>query len=120
MRRTHLSLALAMALLAGCSPAPSSSSNNLGSAHFAISARQALTADIARISVTTSAADIPSATVDLVFADDAWGGTISLPAGTNRTFHAQAFDGEGTLRLEGTASGVSIWEYDTALVAISL
>jgi N-acetylneuraminic acid mutarotase len=120
MRRTHLVLALAMALLAGCSPAPTSSSNKTGSAHFAVSARQALTADIARIAVTTSAEDMPPATVDLVFADDAWGGTLSIPAGFDRTFHAQAFDGEGTLRLEGTASGVSIWENDTVLVAISL
>jgi len=123
MRKTHshLLLALGLALLAGCSPAPSSSSNNTGSARFAVSARQALTADISRITVTTSAADIPSATVDLVLADGVWGGTIGgIPPGPERTFHAQAFDAAGTLRFEGTASDVYLWEDQTVLVAISL
>ncbi len=117
---TYLLLALGLALLAGCSPSPTSPSNT-GSARFAVSARQTLTADISRITVTSSAADMPSATVDLTLADGVWGGTIGLiPAGSERTFKAQAFDAAGTLRFEGTASHVYIRENQSALVAISL
>jgi Galactose oxidase, central domain/Kelch motif/PKD domain len=122
MRRTHthLLLALTMALLAGCSPAPSSPSDNMGAAHFAVSTRQALSTDISRIAVTTSAEDLPSATVDLLLENGAWSGSISIPAGHERTFHAQAFDAAGVLRLEGTASDVTIWANETVLVAIGL
>ncbi|SEU35526.1 Kelch repeat-containing protein [Stigmatella erecta] len=114
-----LLLAMSLAILASCSP--SSPSHKTGSARFIVSTRQALTTAISRITVTTSAADMPSATVDLVLTSEGWGGTIgNIPAGPERTFQAQAFDSTGTLRFEGTASGVRIWENEAVLVAISV
>jgi hypothetical protein len=71
--------------------------------------------------VTSSAADIPSVTVDLAPTNGTWSGVIgNIPAGTNRTFLAQAFDSSGTLLFEGSASGITISENQTTLVAIIL
>ena len=119
MRRafTPLMLALAGALLAGCS----ASSSDTGSARFAVSVPQALSSEISRVSVTSSASDIPSVSIDLAPTDGVWGGTIgNLPAGSNRSFLAQAFDSSGTLLFEGAASGVTISANQTTLVAITL
>ena len=109
--------ALASTLLASCSP----SSRDTGSAQFAVSARQALFADISRVAVTSSADDIPSVTVDLAPSNNVWGGFIGdIPAGNDRSFHAQAFNASGTLLFEGSASGVTISGDETTLVAITL
>ncbi|AFE04501.1 branched-chain amino acid ABC transporter2C amino acid-binding protein [Corallococcus coralloides DSM 2259] len=114
---TPLLLALAVALLAGCSD----SSGEVGSVRFAVSASQALASDIARVSVTSSAADIPAVTVDLAATNGVWGGIIgNIPAGSNRSFVAQAFDSSGTLRFEGSATGVTITANQATLVAITL
>ena len=113
----HLMLALGLALLAGCA-APSS---NTGSAQFAVSVPQTLSASVSRLSVTAIAADFPSVSVDLVSTSGVWGGTLgNLPAGSHRTFLAQAFDASGTLLFEGSASGVSVSAHQTTLVAITL
>ncbi len=114
---TSLTLALTVALLAGCSASPPST----GSAQFAVSVPQALSSEISRVSVTSSASDIPSVTVDLVPTQGVWGGIIgNIPAGSHRTFQAQAFDSSGTLLFAGSASGVTIAEDQTTLVAITL
>ena len=113
----QLALALVVSLLAGCS----ASSSDAGSARFAVSVPQALASDISRVSVTSSAADIPSVTVDLAPTHGVWGGIIgNIPAGSNRSFLAQAFDSSGTLLFEGSASGVTISANQTTLVAITL
>ena len=112
---THLLLALALALLAGCS------SSGTGSAQFAVSAPQALSSSISRVSVTASATDMPSVSMDLVSTNGVWSGFLgSIPTGSHRSFLAQAFDSSGTLLFEGTASGVPIVASQTALVAITL
>ncbi|KFE65309.1 Kelch repeat-containing protein [Hyalangium minutum] len=119
MNKSSLSLllALGLALLAGCSP----SSSGTGSIQFAVAVPQALSASVSRVSVTALAADFPSVSVDLVFANGSWGGTLGdLPAGAHRTFLARAFDASGTALFEGSASGVSIAAGQTALVAITL
>ena len=114
---THLLLALCLVLLAGCSPA----SSDTGSAQFAVSVPQSLNSSISRVSVTSSAADFPSVSVDLVSSGGSWGGTLgNIPAGANRSFLGQAFDASGTLLFQGSASGVSISANETALVAITL
>uniref|UniRef100_UPI00406A3797 kelch repeat-containing protein n=1 Tax=Archangium gephyra TaxID=48 RepID=UPI00406A3797 len=114
---TPLLLALTVALLVGCAD----SSSEPGSARFAVSVRQALASRIARVSVTSSAADIPSVTVDLAPSNGVWGGTIgNLPAGPNRSFLARGFDASGTLLFEGSSSGVTISTHQTTLVAITL
>ncbi|RKH21499.1 hypothetical protein D7X74_00980 [Corallococcus sp. CA047B] len=113
----HLLLALTLALLAGCS----ASSSDTGSTQLAVSVPQALAASITRVSVTSSAADFPSVSVDLASSNGAWGGVLgNIPAGANRSFLAQAFDTSGTLLFQGSASGVSIVANQTALVAITL
>jgi hypothetical protein len=119
MKNSSLSLllALGLALLTGCSPAPA----HTGSVQFAVSVPQALSASISRVSVTVSAADFPSVSAELAFSNDAWGGLLgNLPAGPNRSFLAQAFDASGTRLYEGSASGVSISAHQTSLVAITL
>jgi hypothetical protein len=116
-RFPHLLLALGLAMLAGCAPSPS----DTGSAQFAVSVPQALSASISRVSVTASAADFPSFSVDLASSNGSWGGLLgSLPAGSNRSFQAQAFDSSGTRLYEGSATGVSISANQTVLVAITL
>jgi hypothetical protein len=112
---THLLLALALALLAGCS------SSDTGSARFAVSVPQALSSSLSRVSVTTSAPDSPSVSVNLVFSNGVWGGFLgNLSAGPQRTFLAQAFDASGTRLFEGSVSDVSIVANQTALVALTL
>ncbi|WP_224250131.1 kelch repeat-containing protein [Hyalangium gracile] len=114
-----LMLALTLALQAGCSP--SSSSSGTGSARFAVSELKSLSSEISRVSVTSSAVDIPSVSIDLAPTQGIWGGIIgNLPAGADRSFLAQAFDDSGTLLFEGSASGVTISANQTTLVAITL
>ncbi|RKH35743.1 hypothetical protein D7Y13_06665 [Corallococcus praedator] len=113
----HLLLALALALLAGCSTA----SSDTGSMQVTVSVPQALSASVTRVSVTSSAADFPSVSVDLVSTNGAWGGLLgNIPTGANRSFLAEAFDSSGTLLFQGSASGVSIVAGQTAFVAITL
>jgi hypothetical protein len=113
---THLRLALALTLLAGCLP----SSSDTGSAQFAVSVPQALSSSISRVSLTVTATDFPSFSVDLVFSQGVWGGFLgNIPAGSNRSFLAQAFDSSGTRLFEGSAVGVSISANQTALIALT-
>ncbi|WP_367616343.1 kelch repeat-containing protein [Corallococcus exercitus] len=112
-----LMMLLTAALLAGCSE----SSSDTGSARFAVSVRQAVTSSIARVSVTSGGPDIRSVTVDLAPTDGVWGGTIgNLPAGAHRAFFARAYDASGTVLFQGSASGITISENQTALVALTL
>jgi hypothetical protein len=114
---THLGRALALALLAACS----ASSFDTGSVQLTVAMPQALSASITRVSVTASGADFPSVSVNLGASNGTWGGLLrNLPAGADRTFHAQAFDASDTLRFEGSASGVSIAANQTAPVVITL
>ncbi len=114
---THLLMVLGLALLASCSAAPT----NTGSAQFAVTLRQAVTSNISRISVTSSAADMPSVSVELAPSNGVWSGVIgNIPVGSNRSFLARAFDASGTLLFEGSASGVPIYPDQTSLVAITL
>ncbi|MBZ4374184.1 kelch repeat-containing protein [Corallococcus sp. AS-1-6] len=100
-----LVLALGLALMAGCS----ATSSDTGSARFVVSAPQALSAGISRVTVTSSGPDIPSVTVELAQTEGVWGGIIgNIPEGPDRSFLAQAFDASGTLLFSGSASGVYI------------
>ncbi|MFL5355917.1 Ig-like domain-containing protein [Archangium sp.] len=114
---THL-LALWLALLAGCS----ASSSNTGSAQFAVSIPQALSAsDVTRVKVTVSASGMSSIAVELAPSNGSWGGLLgNLPPGSNRTFLAEAFDSSGSLRFKGQASGITITANQTTAVALTL
>ncbi|MFL5355918.1 kelch repeat-containing protein [Archangium sp.] len=109
-------LGLGLALLAGCS-VPS----DTGSAQLAVFLPRTGAASISRVSVTSSAANLPSASVELAPTHGVQGGLLgNLPASAPHSFLAQAFDSSGTLLLQGSASSVSISASQSSLVAITL
>ncbi|MDY7230343.1 kelch repeat-containing protein [Hyalangium sp. s54d21] len=82
---------------------------------------QSLSSEISRVNVTSSAPDIPSVSIDLAPSNGVWGGIIgNIPAGSDRAFLAQAFDSSGTLLFQGSASGITVTQDQTVLVAIVL
>ncbi|WP_164017120.1 Kelch repeat-containing protein [Pyxidicoccus trucidator] len=118
---TPLLLALSLAWLAGC-PAPTSPppTSSTGSAQLAVSVPQAHAASVSRVTVTASAADLPSVSVELGLSHGVWSGVLdNLAPGADRTFLARAFDASGTPRFEGSASGVVISPGQTSFIALS-
>jgi N-acetylneuraminic acid mutarotase len=110
-------LALCLALLAGCADSPS----DTGSAQLAVLLPRSGAASISRVSVTASAEDLPAATVELADTHGLQGGMLgNLPAGSQRSFLAQAFDASGHPLFQGSASGVSISAGQSSLIAMTL
>jgi N-acetylneuraminic acid mutarotase len=109
---------LALALLASCAVSPPVS----GSAQFAVSIPQALSSSgVTRVLVTVSASGMEALSVELAKSNGSWGGLIgNIPAGSNRSFNAQAFDASGTLRFQGQTSGVTLSPNQTTAVALTL
>jgi N-acetylneuraminic acid mutarotase len=120
--RTHLRLSSLAALLLLCLSACTTPPQPTGSVQFAASVQQALSAnDITRIKVTVSASDMSSLVVELAKSNGTWGGLIgNLPAGSNRSFLAEAFDSSNTQRFQGQTSGVTITANQTTAVAVTL
>ncbi|MBE4751375.1 PKD domain-containing protein [Corallococcus sp. ZKHCc1 1396] len=89
---------------------------------FLASVPQALAGDeVSRVTVTLTASGVPTSTTVLTRAEGAWSGAIyQIPVGTNRTFTAEAFASDGSLRYRGQATGVAITSGSTAMVAITL
>ncbi len=122
-RRLPTLAAVLLLCLAACSsPPPPGSAPLQGSVQLAATTQQALSSsDVTRIKVTISAPDMTSMVVDLAQTNGSWAGFISnVPAGTNRTFLAEAFDASRTLRFQGQASGVAISPNQTTAVALTL
>jgi N-acetylneuraminic acid mutarotase len=119
LRRLPYLAAVTLLALAACTPQPQ---QDQGAAQVVASAQQALSAsDVTRVRVTVSAADMTPRVVELAKSSGLWGGLIgNLPAGSNRTFLAEAFDSSGTLRFQGQATGVTITANQTVAVAITL
>ncbi|KFE65314.1 Kelch repeat-containing protein [Hyalangium minutum] len=115
-RRSCLAGALLLSVFA-CTP-----SQPTGSVQFAASTQQALSAsDVTRVKVTVSASDMSSLVVDMAQTNGSWGGLIgNIPAGTHRSFLAEAFDTSGTLRFQGSTSAVTITANQTTAVALTL
>ncbi len=116
-------LAVAIISTVGCgSPSPTEDTPTSGSVQFAGSIPQALAGDdVTRVTVTLTATGVPASTTTLTLANGSWSGTLyQVPAGSNRTFTAEAFNAEGALRYRGQATGVSIVAGETAVVAITL
>ena len=117
-RLALLCLALTLALpLVGCQ------GEATGSAQLAVSVGQGLSsaASVTRVTVTSSGPGIPSVTTELTRAGEVSTGVISsLPAGTQRSFLARAFDGGDNPLFEGSSSGVTITANQTTLVALTL
>jgi N-acetylneuraminic acid mutarotase len=111
--------ALLLFCLAACTSSPSQPT---GSVQFAASTQQALSAsDITRVKVTVSASDMSSLVVELARSNGSWGGLIgNIPAGSNRSFLAEAFDSSNAKRFQGQTSGVSITANQTTAVAVTL
>ncbi|NTX16310.1 hypothetical protein HUA76_36630 [Myxococcus sp. CA056] len=110
--------------LVGCQredslPAPSAED---GSARFAISVQQAVTAeDVQRVEVILDAADIPATSVQLVEDTTVWTGLMSvIRAGSERRFRASAYDAQDKLIFRGEATGVTITANQTVQVNILL
>ncbi|EPX60818.1 High-affinity leucine-specific transport system, periplasmic binding protein LivK [Cystobacter fuscus DSM 2262] len=115
-RRLSFLPALLLLCIAACNTQPQ------GSVSFAAAVQQALSASsVTRVTVTISASDMTSIVVDLAESNGTWGGLIgNIPAGTNRTFVADAFDASGTKRFQGQTSGVTIIAHQTTAVALTL
>jgi hypothetical protein len=107
---------LLLSLCACTSPQPT------GSVQFAASVQQALSAnDVTRVKVTVSASDMSSLVVELAKSNGSWGGLIgNIPAGSHRSFLAEAFDSSNTQRFQGQTSGVTISPNQTTAVAVTL
>lgn len=116
--RGLLGLMAAVALsLAGCS-----TQEPTGSAQFFGSIQQAASAsEVTRVVVTITAPDMPGRTEALTKTEGLWSGTLSyLPAGTGRTFTAEAFDASGTRLFQGQATGVTLLAGETTVVTLTL
>ncbi|WP_233585936.1 PKD domain-containing protein, partial [Corallococcus sp. CA054B] len=113
-------LPLLLMTLAACAPAPAPSQE--GSADIAVSAQALSTSDVARVTLTVSAADLSADIVaNLQNTGGQWRAVLgAIPAGANRTFRAQAFDSSDTQVYEGQATGVTITSSATAAVVIVL
>ncbi|HEX8823460.1 MAG TPA: kelch repeat-containing protein, partial [Archangium sp.] len=121
----HMSLYLTatlLALLAGCGAPSPREEDTTGSAQLFGTTAQAITAaDVTLVRVTVSAADMPSRTAELVKTNNQWSGLIGkLPAGTGRTFSAEAFNSSGTKLYAGSATDVTILAKQTTAVSITL
>jgi len=113
---------LLLVLLGGCQPEQPVTVATTGSVQLAVSTAQALSVtDISRVTVTSSAVDMPSISTELVKTDGVWGGVIgNIPTGRDWAFLAQAFDSAGTLRYEGRAQGITVMVGKVMLVTLTL
>ncbi|WP_309889956.1 PKD domain-containing protein [Archangium sp.] len=111
-----------LALVAGCGAPSPQEEDTTGSAWLFGTTAQAITsADVTLVRVTVSAADMPTRTAELVKTNNQWSGLIGkLPAGTGRTFSAEAFNSSGTRLYAGSATGVTILAKQTTAVSITL
>ncbi|RKH96383.1 kelch-like protein, partial [Corallococcus sp. AB030] len=113
-----LALSLVLALT-GCGGALQAQE---GSAQAVVTLPQALSAsDVARVELTTSGPGMTTRTDALVKTGGQWGGVLGqLPAGTGRTFSAQAFDSSNVVRYAGQVTGVTIQAGQATAVTLLL
>ncbi|HEY0095844.1 MAG TPA: PKD domain-containing protein, partial [Archangium sp.] len=112
-----------LTLAAGCGAPPGQEEDTTGSAQLFGTTAQALSsADVTLVRVTVSAADMQQPrTAELVKTNNQWSGLLGkLPAGTGRTFSAEAFNSSGTKLYAGSATGVTILAKQTTAVSITL
>jgi hypothetical protein len=88
---------------------------------FGTLAQAISSADVTSVLVTVSAPDMQVRTANLVRTNNQWSGTLGkLPAGTGRTFTAEAFNSGGSRLYAGTATGITILARQTTTVSITL
>ncbi len=118
LHRASLGLVGLMFLfLSACTPDVS-----VGSVQVQSALPQSLsTSDIAEVRVTVTAADMSPRTTTLERTGSTWSGTLhKIPAGTQRTFTAEAFNASGTRLYAGQATPVTILAEQTTVVSITL
>ena len=124
MRRktTHSLSCLVAGLLLALAACSKPAEVPAGSARLSVSLHQSLSSpEVSRVTVTLTAAEFASRSVDLAEVDGHWTGTLGdVPPGSDRTFSAVAFDAQGTQRFTGQVSGVSIVAHEIAAVALVL
>jgi hypothetical protein len=92
-----------------------------GSADIAVSAQALSTSEVAKVTLTVSAADLSPIVTNLQNTGGQWRAVIgAIPVGTNRTFLAQALNSSNDKVYEGQATGVTITSGATAAVVILL
>ena len=96
--------------------------DNTGNAQLGVSIQALSAADVDRVTITVSGANItPDIVRNLHFSQGQWKGIIGgIPAGTDRTFFAQAFDNLDNLIYEGEVDGVEITQGNKTSVIILL
>jgi N-acetylneuraminic acid mutarotase len=115
--RMWLTVAVLLAAMGCGSPRSTTSSVQL----TAVLAQAASAEAVTRVVVTVMAADMDTVTGSLTKTGGTWGGTLdNVPAGTGRTFIAEAFDASGVKRFAGEARDVTLTAGQTAVVAITL
>ncbi|MCY1042874.1 kelch-like protein [Corallococcus sp. bb12-1] len=105
-----------------CSPDTDEPVPETGDVRFISAVPQALAGDeVTRVTVTLTAPGVATSTTVLTKSTDSWSGTLyQVPAGTQRTFTAEAFAADGSLRYRGAATDVTITAGTTSVVAITL
>ena len=95
-----------------------------GSASLGVATQALSTSNVQRVTITISGANIsPNIVQDLVKVGNQWKGIIGkIPAGSGRTFLAQAYDNTvgGNLIYEGTTTNVTITKSQTTTAVILL
>ncbi|MBN8468216.1 PKD domain-containing protein [Corallococcus exiguus] len=116
-----LTLGLVLAL-AGCGGAQELEKAQEGSAQAVVTMPQELSAsDVTRVELTVSGAGMTTRTDALVKTAGQWGGVLGqLPAGTGRTFRAEAFDASNTVRYAGQVAPVTIVANQTTALSLRL
>ena len=110
-----------ISLVAACSqPGPV----EMGSASLGVATQALSTSNVQRVTITISGANIsPNIVQELVKVGNQWKGIIGkIPAGSGRTFLAQAYDNTagGNLIYEGTTTNVTITKNQTTTAVILL
>jgi hypothetical protein len=111
-----------LALASGCGAPPQPEEDSTGSAQlFGTLAQAVSSTDVTSVLVTVSAPDMQARTASLVKTNNQWSGTLGkLPAGTGRTFTAEAFNSGGSKLYAGAATGITILAKQTTAVSITL
>ncbi|WP_375760808.1 Ig-like domain-containing protein [Corallococcus exercitus] len=108
-----------LAVLSGCASETQPAAT--GSVQVSTLAQNLASSDVARVELAISGPGMTSLNASLEHTGSQWTGMIgNIPAGTDRTFNAQAFDASGTAIYEGQATGVTIESGQTAMVVLML
>jgi hypothetical protein len=112
----------AFSLIAACSSGADGEEPNPDEGAVAVSASALSAVDVASVKVTISGSGISTPIVTtLAKVGGRWQGLIGkIPSGTNRSFHGDALDSQGSVVYRGDVLGVTITKNTTSAVAMLL